>query len=321
MASFCLLAALRSFSVPRADTIVLLTNPPLFSALGVLVQRFRKERFVYVLMDMYPDIAVQAGMLRKGSISERISRRISRMTLERADRVVVLGDDMRDVAIREGAAPEKVVIIPNWADPEMIYPIPPEENPLRREWGLGEKFVVEYSGNLGISHFFEDILSTAAELAIYDDLRFVFVGGGRRFKEVEHFVRDRSLENVLLFPYRDKSDLAQSLSVGDVHFVSLRPGFEGLVVPSKAYGIMAAGRPMIYQGNPAGEIARMVSREGIGYVIQPGDRNGLKEAVLSLYKDKEERNRMGSTARAVLEKRYSPETGLRLYRGVLSGTP
>jgi glycosyltransferase involved in cell wall biosynthesis len=320
MVSFCALAAARSMIMPKADTVVLLTNPPLFSLLGVAVKRIRKERFVYVLMDVYPDVAIQAGMLRKGSVAERVSRRISRIALREADSVVVPGDDMREVAIREGASPEKVVVIRNWANPVVIYPVPPEENLLRREWGLEGKFVVEYSGNLGVSHFFEDILAVARELLPDDGIRFVFIGGGTRYKEVERFVREENLSNILLMPYREKSVLAQSLSVGDVHYVSLRPGFEGLVVPSKAYGIMAAGRPMIYQGSPAGEIARMVIDEGIGHVVPAGDRTGLREAILGLYHDKEARDRMGTAARSVLEERYSLSKSLGLYRKLLTGT-
>lgn len=319
MASFCVLAALRSFVMPKADTVVLLTNPPFFSLLGALAKMIRKERFVYILMDVYPDIAIQAGMTRKGSVPERLFRRISRVSLREADRVVVLGDDMREVAIREGASPQKVIIIRNWADPELVFPVSPERNPLRREWGLDGKFVVEYSGNLGVSHFFEDILAVAGELEPLRDVRFLFVGGGTRYKEVESFVKERNLTNVLLKPYCEKSALAQSLSVGDVHFVSLRPGFEGLVVPSKAYGIMAAGRPMIYQGSANGEIARMVAREGIGHVVPPGDREGLREAILGLYRDKDARDRMGGRAREILEEKYSPAVGLRLYRKVLAG--
>lgn len=318
MISFCVIASLRAMFAPKADTVVFLTNPPLFSLLGVVAKKIRGERFVYVLMDVYPDIAVQGGILRKGGIAERILRSIARFSLQEADNVVVLGDDMRDVAIIRGARPDKVVVIRNWTNPETVYPVNPEENYLRREWGLEGKFVVEYSGNLGISHFFDDILAVAEKLAAYDDIRFVFVGGGIRYKEVERFVSDKKIRNVILKPYCDESVLAQSLSVGNVHYVSLRPGFEGLVVPSKAYGIMAAGRAIIYQGAEDGEIARMVSREGIGYVIPPGDRKRLHDTILSLYRDKEGRISMGSSARRVMEEKYSAAEGLAAYRKVLT---
>jgi colanic acid biosynthesis glycosyl transferase WcaI len=320
MGSFCMIAAARLMFAPKADVVVFLTNPPFFSLLGIAAKRIRKEHFVYILMDVYPDVAVEAGVLAKGGIVERILRWIARLSLREADLIVVLGEDMHDVVVRSGAPQKKVVVIRNWADPKVIYPVRHEENHFRREWGLEGKFVVEYSGNLGVSHFFEDILAVAEELAPLHDLRFLFIGGGKRFKEVEQFALERNLPNIILMPYREQSILSQSLSVGDVHYVSLRPGFEGLVVPSKAYGIMAAGRPIIYQGNMGGEIARMVVQEGIGHVVLPGDRKGLKDAVLGLYHDKEIRDNMGRVARVVLEKKYSSSIGLGLYREALTGT-
>ena len=319
MVSFCVPAGLRAMIMPKADTVVLLTNPPLFSLLGVAAKRIRKERFVYVLMDVYPDIAVQAGMMKEGSIAEKISRRISRVSLREADCVVVLGDDMKNVAIREGAFPEDVVVIPNWADPEQVYPVPPEENPLRRAWVLEGKFVIEYSGNFGVSHDFEVLLSVAAELAPDDTIRFLLIGDGVRRPEIEKIVSERKLPNVILQPYQDASSLPESLSAGDVHYVSLRKGFEGLVVPSKAYGAMAAGRPIVFQGAETGEIARMVKKEGIGFVVPPGDRKELRDRILELRGNPDLRKRQGETARRVLEERYSAKVGLALYRKVLAG--
>jgi len=318
MVSFCAIATLRSMLAPKADTVVFLTNPPFFSLLGVALKRIRKERFVFILMDVYPEIAIQGGMLSKGGIGEIVLRRIARVSLRNADCVVVLGDDMREVAIREGAPPGKVVIVRNWADPEAIVPVQPDNNILRREWGLDGKFVIQYSGNFGVSHFFEDIMAVAEELVVYDDLRFVFVGGGTRYKEVEQFRREKYISNIILKPYCDESILAENLSVGDVHYISLRTGFEGLVVPSKAYGIMAAGRPIIYQGAADGEIARMVAEEGIGYVIPPGDRKGLRDSILSLYRDEKSRIRMGAAARRALEDKYSSAGGLAAYQKILA---
>ena len=319
MASFSILAVVRMMFAPRVETVVFLTNPPLFSLLGALMKRIRKERFVYILMDIYPDIAIHAGVLREGAAVTRFLRRVSRVALRGADRVVVLGDDMREVAIRAGAASEKVVVIRNWADHEKINPLPKESNRLRREWGLNGKFIVEYSGNMGISHFFDDILAVAEELEEYDDIRFVFIGGGMQYREVKSYVASKKLTNVIFTPYQEKSMLSLSLSAGDVHFVSLRPGFEGLVVPSKAYGVMAAGRPMIYQGDGKGEIAKMVRREEIGFVVGPGDRAGLRDAILALYKDKEMGTRMGEMSRRALEAKYSSSVGLAQYSRVLAG--
>ncbi|MDA8122936.1 MAG: glycosyltransferase family 4 protein, partial [Deltaproteobacteria bacterium] len=244
--------------------------------------------------------------------------RIARVPLRAADVVVVLGEDMKDVVIREGACPEKIVTIRNWADPGKIHPVPHVENRFRREWGIDGKFVIEYSGNLGVSHSFDDLLAVADILSDHDDIRFLVIGGGIRLKEVEKAVASKRLANVLIKPYQDASDLAHSLSAGDVHYISLRNGFEGLVVPSKAYGIMAAGRPIIYQGAEDGEVARMVAKEGIGYVIPPGDRKSLCDSILSLYRDKEGRIQMGAAARRALEEKYSAAEGLAAYQKVLA---
>ncbi len=317
MASYCGIAAARLLLAPRADAVVFLPNPPLFAWLGLVLKRLRGEAFVYVPMDMYPDIAVRAGVLREGSPATRLLRRIARAALAGADAVIVLGDDMREAAVRSGADPAKVAVIRNWADPARIVPVAPEANRLRKAWGLDGRFVVAYSGNFGVSHSFDEILGAAEALAADDGIRFLLVGGGVRFRDVERSVAERRLANVVMKPYRDESELSESLSAGDVHYVSLRDGFEGLVVPSKAYGIMAAGRPIVYQGAAGGEIAAMVKRERIGYVVAPGDRDGLRDAILALRRDAGLRSAMGAAARQALEERYSADACLALYRGAI----
>lgn len=316
MASYCALASVRLLAAPRADAVVFLTNPPLFAVLGLVLRRLRGERFVYVLMDLYPDVAVRAGVLREGSLATRLLRRLGRAALAGADAVIVLGHDMREAAVRSGADPGKIAVIRNWADPAEIVPVAPGANRLRRAWGLDRKFVVAYSGNFGVSHSFGELLAAAEALAGDDGIRFLLIGGGVRFREVAALVAARNLRNVLLIPYRDASDLSESLSAGDAHYVSLRDGFEGLVVPSKAYGIMAAGRPIIYQGAAGGEIAGMVRREGIGRVVPPGDQDGLREAILAMRRDSVMRERMGAAARRALEEKYCAAAGLALYRRV-----
>ena len=319
MSSFCLIAGGKLLFAPRVDTVLFLTNPPFFSILGTWLQKIKKERFVYVLMDIYPDIAIQGGVLREEGWAARALRRLARFPLKKADAVVVLGEDMKEVAIRQGAPANRVNIIRNWADPERIFPVPPEENGLRAKWGLEGKFVIAYSGNFGVSHEFEDLLSVAEELASDDDIRFLLIGNGVRRPEVEKIIAARKLSNMILQSYQDASLLYESLSAGDVHYVSLKKGFESLVVPSKAYGAMAAGRPIVYQGMETGEIARMIEKEEIGFVVPPGDRKKLRERILELRLNPALRKSQGERARKALEERYSAGIGLALYRKVLAG--
>ncbi|MBP2685098.1 MAG: putative colanic acid biosynthesis glycosyl transferase [Deltaproteobacteria bacterium] len=311
--SFCFLASLRALCAPRVDVVLFMTDPPFFPALGALLKRIRKEKFVYILMDVYPDVAIRAGILRGNSAVTHFLHWFSRIALKGADRIVVLGEDMKEAAIRNGARPEAVLVIRNWAEPDTIQPVLPEANTFLRALRLDGKFVVEYSGNLGISHDFDDLLAVAESLSHDKGIRFLVIGDGARRREVDSFIEKKGLANLILLPYQEAAQLSQTLSAGDVHFISLRKGFEGLVVPSKAYGVMAAARPIIYQGEESGEIARMVKREGIGIVIPPGDREGLRRAILLLREDRKLRTVMGEAARSALEKRYSSNLSLEKY--------
>lgn len=319
MSSYLAQAFLRPLLGPRRDVTVAFTNPLLLPAAAGLLREFRGGRLVLVLMDVYPEVAVEAGVLRRGGAAHRVLARLSAFAYRAADAVVVLGEDMREVAVRGGCPPGRIVTVRNWADTEGIRPVPAGENALRREWGLDGKFVVEYSGNLGVSHTFSELLDAAEILSRDDDVRFLLVGGGARFGEVRAEGERRGLSNLVFRPYQEASVLSESLSAGDVHYVSLRPGFEGLVVPSKAYGILAAGRPILYQGRGEGEVARMVEEEGVGTVLPPGDGEALARAVLRFRDDPALLRRTGEAARRSAVERHGEAGGLARYRDVVEG--
>lgn len=317
LSSYCLGAFFRCLLSRRADKLLVMTNPPIFAPLAALLHGLRREPYVYVVMDLYPDVAVQAGVLSPGSLSQRVGRWMTRRALLNADRVVVLGSCMAQVIADYGVPGERIVIIQNWSDGQAIRPRPPADNPLRKEWNLGGKFVVMYSGNMGVGHRFEDILAAADRLRDRDDIHFLFVGGGVRRAEVERFRDEKDLANLTVRDYAPRELLGQSLCVGDCHFISLREGFEGLIVPSKAYGVMAAGRPMIYQGSRRGEIARMLDQEGGGAVVSEGDVDRLAELIRTWADNPAEARRIGHQARTVFETHYTQPIGLAKYQRVL----
>jgi glycosyltransferase involved in cell wall biosynthesis len=176
-----------------------------------------------------------------------------------------------------------------------------------------------YSGNMGVAHHFDDILEVARRRRDDPRLVFAFIGDGMRRTEVEAFRERHRLENICLLPYQSADRLALSLGAGDVHFVSLREGFEGLVVPSKSYGIMAAARPILYQGGRSGEIAKMILEHGIGEVVAEGDADALERVIATLSDDPIRTARLGCRAREVLQRHYSRDAALDHYRRVLSG--
>jgi glycosyltransferase involved in cell wall biosynthesis len=196
-------------------------------------------------------------------------------------------------------------VVPNWADQDAIRPVAAADNPLRREWGLEGRFVVCYSGNMGRAHEFDTILDAAQRLALTAaHIRFLFIGSGAQRRPVEEAAHQRGLANGLFRPYQERERLTLSLGVGDVHLVSLRPEREGYIFPSKLYGVLAAGRPTVFIGDPQGEIARLIEREGIGAAVRQGDAAGLVDALAQLAGNPGLRQTMGRRARELLCERY-----------------
>jgi len=283
-----------------------MSTPPLVATLGVAVRALRGARFVYWLQDVYPELAVEFGVLRSRSPATLAFEAASRWTLRRADAVVVLGEAMADRVCAKGVDPARVHLIPNWADGESIRPMPHGTNPFRRAHGLDGKRVVLYSGNMGRAHDLATVLAAAERLRDRPDLVFLFVGEGA--KRPEAAAAARRLPAVRLLPYQPREALASSLSAGDVHLVTQEPFTVGLVEPSKLYGVMAAGRPVLYVGPPETEAAATVRREAIGEVVSNGDVDGAVDALCRLLEDAEE---TGGRARAAFEREYgrSQRTG------------
>lgn len=317
--SYAVAAALRSLFGRGVDCNVFLTQPPLFPTWARILRGLRRQPYCIILMDLYPWVAVEAGVMRRGAVATRLAEALARAALRGADRVIVIGRCMARRARELGVAPERIHLIRNWADTDTVRPVPRADNRMLARHGLEGRFVVMYSGNLGVSHEFRELLAVAERLRNQPDLLFLLVGDGSRRKEVEGEARRRDLANVMLLPFQPYEELGETLSMGDVHFVSLRPGFEGLVVPSKAYGVLAAGRPIVYEGSREGEIARMIEEEDVGVVVDPGDADGLAAAILRARDEPAWTKEAGERARRVAEGRYSAARALLCYEEVLTG--
>jgi putative colanic acid biosynthesis glycosyltransferase WcaI len=318
--SYMIGAAIRSLFGSTVDLNFFLTQPPLFQIWGYLLKLIRRQAYCILVMDLYPDFAVKAGLLGKEAYSTRVLAAMSRFALKHANNVIVIGRCMQEYLHQIGVPSEHTHVIPNWANETEIYPVPHHKNHLRRELALADAFVVLYSGNLGVSHFFDDVLEVAKRLRHLIGLRFVFIGDGVRRKEVERAKRTHNLSNILLLPFQPVEHLAHSLSLGDVHFVSLRPGFEGLVVPSKTYGVLAVGRPVIYQGSPHGEIARLIIEEQIGSIVPPHDPTKLEKTVLEYYQKRDLVERQGQAAYSLSQSRLNRSNALKRYSALLTNT-
>lgn len=301
------------------DILVAKTDPPLLSVIALHAAKRRSCILVNWLQDLYPEVAAELGVPSlKGPLGAAIGFFRNR-SLRLADANVVLGTAMAARVRRCGVADSAIYVIPNWCNDEEIVPVAAADNPLRREWQLEDKFVVGYSGNLGRAHEFDTVLEAATRLRDDPRIAFVCIGGGKLFDNLKDRVRARGLERTFqLRPYQDQDVLKYSLSLSDIHWISLRPPLEGLIFPSKLYGIAAAGRPTIAIAAADGEIAQLIARHDCGKAIAPGDVDGLVDLIAALSRDPRRCAAMGARARQMLDAEFTRRQAFERWQAVLA---
>lgn len=304
-ATFYLSAGARLMSLAgKGDVIIAKTDPPLISVVAAWVARRRGALLVNWLQDVFPEVADRLGVRVMQGPLGALAKRLRNYSLRTAKANVVLGERMAAHVDETLGGAAKSTIIENWSDGALVQPMVRESNPLRASWGLAERFVVGYSGNMGRAHEFDTILGACERLRGDEGIVFLFIGAGRQREWIEAEAAKRGLENVAFQPYQPREMLAMSLSAADVHLVTLQPFLEGLIVPSKYYGIAAAGRPTVFIGDVDGEIARLVRREECGAAVASGDAEGLAKALRRLRDDAAETARMGTRARQAFERSH-----------------
>jgi colanic acid biosynthesis glycosyl transferase WcaI len=300
------------------DMIVAKTDPPLTSIIALAAAHRKGARLVNWLQDIYPEAAVELGVpLMRGPLVSILTALRNR-SLRQAAATVVVGDLMARKVESLGAPSPRVHVITNWCNDQEIRPIAQSENPLRQAWGLAGQFVLGYSGNLGRAHEFETVLAAANHLRNEPHITFLMIGGGKRLDELSRAVKDQGLTSSFHFiTYQDRKMLPYSLAVADVHWLSLNPKLEGLIVPSKFYGIAAAGKPIIIIADKNGEIARLVQQYSCGIVIAPGDADALVDALRLLSNAPETVSEMGRRARTMLDAHFTREIALERWSRLL----
>ncbi len=303
--------------VQPGDIVVPMTDPPLLGlAVSALVQA-RGGRVVPWVQDIYPEI-LPAHFGRWLAAPLRPVRAQRNRAWQAAARIVSLGGDMGQT-IRSGGVPaEKIALIPNWAPRELHVPPGPEAMAARRRaWGVGDEFVVAYSGNLGRVHEFATALEAATRLRERRDIVFRFIGAGARFDQVRRTAQARGLASVRQLPPESRENLPAALAAADAHLVTLDPAFGGLVYPSKLAGVLAAARPVLFVGPPEGEIARLLQQERCGLAVAPGGAERLAETMVAWSDARDMARATGRRAREVYERQFAFASALARWEQVL----
>ncbi|HWA07883.1 MAG TPA: glycosyltransferase family 4 protein [Opitutaceae bacterium] len=279
-ASWCLVR-----TVGRQDVVVAMTDPPLLGLVVSAAVWLKSARCLHWVQDVYPEVAVAlsgAPGLRIFGGGVRLLRNLS---WKSSAGCVALGHDMAALIAQAGVPPERIAIIPNWSPAGLDVPSSSAVAECRRRWGLEDRFVAAYSGNLGRVHDLGPVLSVAELLRDDARIAFLFVGGGAQRAPLEQFARERGLSNVRFEPAQPRQQLAAALAAGDVHFVTLHAACAALVFPSKFYGIAAVGRPVFFIGPPESEPARLVEEHDMGRAFSRGETSAIAAALTQLATD------------------------------------
>jgi len=320
MVTFTVSLFFSSLFMRRSDAVIAVTNPPFLILVVRLLTSLRGMKSVLLIHDLYPEVAIALGHLRKGSLTARFWSAFNRWSYRGATRIIALGECMAELLRQQVPAEllERIVVIPNWANGDVIKPVPRENHPLIREWEVEGKFVVLYSGNIGRFHELETVTRAAEILAEKDSsILFQFIGDGGQLTWLKSEVGRLSLKNVAFQPFQSKERLPLSLTACDAGLVTLKKEATGCCVPSKLYGMLAAGRPVLGVLSRQSETAKTIERHGCGIVVQPGDAEGLAEGVIRLKSDPDLVNRLGEAARHAYECHYTVEKVAEAYGTLL----
>jgi len=303
--------------VNSGTVVVTKTDPPMLGMfLGPLVGR-RGGVLINWLQDLFPEVLIAVNGGRVVNVLCGPLRIMRNQSLGRAGANVVIGRSMAKYLVSSGVPEERVRLVHNW-------PFERDEKPgnfgdeLRKETGLDDSFVVGYFGNLGRVHEYETILGAICSLSPERKVRFLFIGGGVLMDELEQRVAELGLDNFQRRGYVEREDLPQALSSVDVHLVTLNPALERFVVPSKFAGVAASGRPVLYVGDPKGELGGLVTKWQCGYAMRPGESELLAARIRELARDAGAVERMGLNARRLYEREYRADALMNKWRELLT---
>ena len=310
---------LATLKIEKQDYIYTISQPPILGGvLGVLGKWIKGGKLIYNIQDFNPEQTMAVGYSKNKLLLNTVMA-VDKFSCKKADKVIVVGRDMQET-LRNRFNNKKVpknVFINNWINEKEIYPL--EQNHprivgVKEKYNLQDKFIIMYSGNIGLYYDLENIIKVIGEFKDREDVLFAFVGDGTVKDKVEAYVNENNLSNVTFIPYQDKADLIYSLNAADIHWVVNAKGIKGVSVPSKLYGVMAAGKPVLGVLDEGSEARLIVEDCNCGVCIEPGNYKEISNNIEYILNNKEEIRALGSNGRQYLETNLTKEVSINKYK-------
>ncbi len=302
-------------TIERPDVVVFETDPFLLPFEAARLQRRTGCRMIGYLQDVYPDVAVALGKVPNNGLIRRLRKSLF-VVYRQCDRMIVLSEDMKRLLISGGIDEKRIHLVPNWSDPESVFPVT-ETNLFRQRHGLEDRFVVMYSGNLGLTQRLEEFVTAASLLTDLPEVVFAFVGQGSQQSHLQKMVQTQSLTNIRFFDYQPKAELAHSLSAADLHLVPLTKELSQCLMPSKLYGILAAGRPYLTNAVPESELHQITIQHQVGITVEPGSPAAIADAIRAAVANAPLLQLMGQRGRALAVTEFTRQKSVEKFKQIL----
>lgn len=303
------------------NAVLLTTAPPFLSVIGYIVNFLFKTPYTCLIYDLYPDAAIELDVIKHDSLIAKIWHKLNLLIWQKSENIVVLSETMKQrVIAKHPTLASKISTIHNWADAEWIKPLPKQENWFACQHGLNQKFTVLYSGNLGRCHDLDTIIG-AIKLLKQQPIQFVFIGAGAKHNLCRQTVTESNLTNCIFLPYQDRVHLPYSLTACDLALVSIAPGLEGVVAPSKVYGIMAGGKAIAAICEPNSYLRQLIMDAQCGESFNNNSCQELADFILTLAAHPEISEKMGKAGRLYMKQNFTPQIIAQKYYDILGIDP
>ncbi len=317
--TFMFFGIILSLFFKKRDLIFTMTDPPFVAFIAYINYKLKRIPYIITLQDIHPDIELHTNLIKK-NIFTNLWIKINKTVFNNSKKIIVLGNTMKNYLINKYNLPfEKIIIIPNYINDETIVP-QPKKNKFLQDKEFKDNFIVMHSGNLGLNQDLHIIIEVANLLSAYKDIVFVLIGDGALKEQLTAKVKSYNLNNVYFLPYQSKEDLSYSLSAADVHLITLAEGLTNYIFPSKLYGIMAVGRPIIACIDEKSDIDQIINEAKCGISIKPNNPYRFAEAIIELYQNQQKLIVMGNNARVYLEKYLRRRYVIEKYRDLFNLT-
>ncbi|EJR48919.1 hypothetical protein IIM_04096 [Bacillus cereus VD107] len=321
--SYFSLANIALLKEKGVDVIYTISQPPVLGGLiGTIGKFLKRTKHVYNVQDFNPEQAAAVSYTNNQSVF-KIAKKIDMLNCNYADCVIVVGNDMSET-LKQRFSGKKVPnheVINNWTNEQEIVPLDKSDENIQqflKDNNLENKFIIMYSGNIGLYYDLENIIKVTEHFREHKDLAFVFIGEGAVKKDMEEFVRNRKTPNVFFLPYQPKEFIKYSLNAADVHLVVNQKGIKGVSVPSKIYGVMAAGKPILGVLEQESEAQMLIERSNSGIVVEPQDYEGIIRAIEQFYQMENNKvQELGMNGREYLDKNLKRKISISKYRNLL----